>query len=215
MDKAFAKLQQFHVEYVSSSPQTLPISNIAAAGIRAFYFHDPDHHNLELIYFPSGKGQLKWQHSKGNLFLGIDHTAIGISNTTNSLHFYQQIFGLDKKGESWNEGTEQEHLNNVEGARLHITSLRSHLGPGIEFLQYLQPLTGKLYPIDTRADDIWYWQTTLITNNATALYNKLKEGGYQFVSNGLIDLKTETGKHFIAFITKDPDGHAMLIKEYL
>ncbi len=215
MDRAFARLKQFHVEYVSTAPQTLPSGNVAAAGIKAFYFHDPDNHNLELIYFPKGKGQLKWQKTNGKIFLGIDHTAIGISNTDNSLRFYQQVLGLDKKGESWNKGVEQEHLNNIEGASLHITGLRSDAGPGIEFLEYLNPRGGKQYPGDTRADDIWYWQTTLITNNVAAVYDKLKDQGYQFVSKGLIDLKPANGKHAHAFIVKDPDGHAMLIKGYL
>ena len=40
-------------------------------------------------------------------------------------------------GESENYGTEQEHLNNVFGAHLRITSLRSSSGIGIEFLEYL------------------------------------------------------------------------------
>ena len=212
MDKAFEWLKRFHVEYVSTAPQTLPVTNVAAAGIKAFYFHDPDNHNLELIFFPKGKGQPKWQQSNGKIFLGIDHTAIGISNTGNSLRFYQQVLGLDKKGESWNNGIEQEHLNNIEGASLHITGLRSVAGPGIEFLEYLMPCNGKHYPADTRADDIWYWQTTLITSNVSALYNKLKEEGYQFISKGIVDLLSAKGKEIKAFIVRDPDGHAMLIK---
>ncbi|MEO6452904.1 MAG: VOC family protein [Ginsengibacter sp.] len=60
MDKAYARLRKYMVMHVSTGPQTLPASNAAAAGIKAFYFHDPDMHNLELIYFPKGKGQPKW-----------------------------------------------------------------------------------------------------------------------------------------------------------
>jgi len=214
MNRAFTRLKEFNVEYVSTAPQTLPATNVAAAGIKAFYFHDPDNHNLELIYFPNGKGQPKWQVPRGKIFLGIDHTAIGISNTENSLHFYQQLLGFDKKGESWNNGEEQEHLNNIEGASLHITGLRSHAGPGIEFLEYLSPRNGKIYPPDTRADDIWFWQTTLLTNDASILFDKLKYEGYHFLSKGLIRLGAANGRRSNAFIVKDPDGHAMLIKDY-
>ena len=57
MDKAYAQLRKHMVMHVSTAPQTIPKSNAAAAGVRAFYFHDPDMHNLELIYFPKGKGQ--------------------------------------------------------------------------------------------------------------------------------------------------------------
>lgn len=213
MDKAFAQLKKFNVEYVSTAPQTLPVSNVAAAGIKAFYFHDPDNHNLELIYFPKGKGQAKWQQANGRIFLGIDHTAIGVSNTDNSLQFYRVILGIERKGDSWNFGTEQERLNNVEGASLHITGLRTSNGPGIEFLQYIKPGPGKPYPSDTRADDTWYWQTTLYTSDASSLYNKLKTAGYHFVSKELVQFNDVHKKYNKAFIVKDGDGHAMLIAE--
>src|SRR5713101_9268559 len=81
MDQAFEKLRAVKVQFVSTGPQTLPPSIPAAAGIKAFYFRDPDQHNLEIIYFPPGKGDPRWQEKTDNLFLGIDHTAVGISNT--------------------------------------------------------------------------------------------------------------------------------------
>jgi catechol 2,3-dioxygenase-like lactoylglutathione lyase family enzyme len=210
MDKAFEQLKKFNVEYVSTAPQTLPVTNVAAAGIKAFYFHDVDDQNLELIYFPKGKGDPRWQAVTGRIFLGIDHTAVGVSSTENSQKFYQDMLGIIRKGDSWNFGTEQEHLNNVEGASLHITGLRAQAGPGVEFLQYLKPGPGKKYPDDTRADDIWFWQTILITDNAETLYNKLRSSGYVFVSRELVHLDTI---HTRSFIVKDPDGHAVLIRE--
>lgn len=212
MDRAFAQLKKFNVEYVSTSPQTLPVTNTAAAGIKAFYFHDVDHHNLELIYFPKGKGNPKWQASNGKIFLGIDHTAIGVSSTENSQRFYVDLLGIERKGDSWNFGTEQEHLNNVEGASLHITGFRAAAGPGVEFLQYLEPGPGKPYPADTRADDIWFWQTTLFTSDAEALFSKLKNSGCTFISKELVHMHTD-GIHTTSFLVKDPDGHAMLVKE--
>jgi catechol 2,3-dioxygenase-like lactoylglutathione lyase family enzyme len=214
MDKAYQHLKEYNVEYVSTEPQTLPKSIPAAAGIKAFYFHDPDNHNLELIYFPEGKGQEKWQsghiRSNGNIFLGIDHTAIGVSNTENSHRFYSDLLGIDRKGDSWNKGMEQEHLNNVEGASLHITGYRAAEGPGIEFLQYITPGPGKPFPADSRTDDIWHWQTTLIVNNADDLYKKFKALNANFVSKQLV--KNASTK---SFIVRDPDGHAVFIKQYV
>jgi catechol 2,3-dioxygenase-like lactoylglutathione lyase family enzyme len=215
MDKAYRHLRKHMVEYVSSEPQTLPVSNPAAAGIKAFYFHDPDRHNIELIWFPKGKGQPKWQNANGKLFLGIDHTAIGISNTDSSLVFYQDILGIKRKGESWNMGKEQAHLNFVEGASLHITGLRAASGPGIEFLQYLKPGPGKPYPSDTRADDIWYWQTTLVADDIQKIFDQVESAGYRIVSKGMVSLQTRDGKQMRAFIVRDRDGHAMLITEKL
>lgn len=212
MDKAFQQVKKFNVEYVSTAPQTLPKSIPGAEGIKAFYFHDPDNHNLELIYFPKGKGQPKWQTNNSKIFLGIDHTAIGISNTESSAKFYNELLGIERKGDSWNKGNEQEHLNNVQGASLHITGNRAVTGPGIEFLQYLQPGPGKPYPADTRADDLWFWQTTVITDDAQSLYNKLKSANASFVSGELVHQHINS-IHTKSFIVKDPDGHALLIKE--
>jgi catechol 2,3-dioxygenase-like lactoylglutathione lyase family enzyme len=167
-----------------------------------------------LIYFPKGKGNPKWQSANDKIFLGIDHTAIGVSSTANSQKFYQDVLGIERKGESWNFGTEQEHLNNVEGASLHITGYRTAAGPGIEFLEYLKPGPGKIYPTNTRADDIWFWQTTLFTDDAEVLYNKLKILSYTFISKELVHLQSN-GRYTKLFMIKDPDGHAMLIKEII
>jgi catechol 2,3-dioxygenase-like lactoylglutathione lyase family enzyme len=214
MDKAYQQVKKYNAEHVSTSPQTLPKSIPAAEGIKAFYFHDPDNHNLELIYFPKGKGQDKWQKRNGKIFLGIDHTAIGISSTENSHKFYMELLGIERKGDSWNKGTEQEHLNNVEGASLHITGYRAAQGPGIEFLEYLAPGPGKHYPKDSRTDDIWHWQTTLIVEDAETVYSKLKTAGIVFISKELVHLHVN-GVHSKSFLVRDPDGHAMLIKEYV
>src|SRR5688572_9689483 len=166
MDSAYAQLKRNHVTHVSTAPQTLPKSIPAAAGVKAFYFRDPDGHNLELIYYPVGKGSDKWHLHENNktIFLGIDHTAIGISQTQQSRKFYGDLLGVNYQGESLNFGTEQEHLNNVFGSSVHITGNRAASGPGIEFLEYLTPIGGRLYPLDDRADDLIHWETILLTN---------------------------------------------------
>src|SRR5262249_9157920 len=80
MDKAYQQLRAYKVRQTSTGPQRIPDWNKAAAGIKAFYFKDPDGHNLELIYFPPGKGDPRWQQTNDRLFLGIDHTPITLSN---------------------------------------------------------------------------------------------------------------------------------------
>lgn len=160
MDTAYAQLRAHGVEYASTEPQTLPDWNANAAGIRAFYFRDPDGHFLEVLQFPEGKGDPKWHRmqSPGDaLFLGIDHSAIVVRDTEASLHYYRDQLGLRIAGTSENYGTEQEHLNNVFGARLRITTLRAASGPGIELLEYLAPRDGRPIPADSRASDLWHW----------------------------------------------------------
>src|SRR5207302_11454923 len=113
MAAAYARLRSFNVQHASSGPQRLPDWNRNAAGIQAFYFRDPDGHFLEVLAFPSDKGNAKWHQASDKLFLGIDHTAIVISDTDASLSFYRDLLGLQVVGESENYGPEQERLNNV------------------------------------------------------------------------------------------------------
>ncbi|HSB35858.1 MAG TPA: VOC family protein, partial [Thermoanaerobaculia bacterium] len=148
MAKAYARLREAKVVHASTGPQKLPAWNPNAGGIEAFYFRDPDGHALEVISFPEGKGDPRWRRVRPGslLFLGIDHTAIVVSDTDESRSFYEGVLGLRVAGESENWGDEQEHLNNVFGARLRITGLRCASGPGIEFLEYLTPRDGRPAP---------------------------------------------------------------------
>ena len=209
MERAYQWLRQHKVEHASTGPQRLPDWNSNAGGIKAFYFKDPDGHALEVLWFPTGKGDPKWHRPGDKLFLGIDHTAIVIADTEASLRFYRDTLGMRVAGESENYGTEQEHLNNVFGARLRITALRAASGPGIEFLEYLAPRDGKPYPLDTRANDLWNWQTRLTTADAEAAHQRLRGTHATLVSPGVVALpKGELG--FGKGLTvRDPDGHAV------
>src|SRR5215831_11600313 len=210
MDRAFAWLRKNRVQFVSSDPQTLPSYIRAAAGIRAFYFADPDGHPLEVLEFPADKGNPKWHHANEQpLFLGIDHTAIVVANTSVSLAFYRDVLGFRVVGKSENYGPEQEHLNNVFGAKLRITSLRSAEGPGVELLEYLTPGDGRAMSAGEQANDLVHHQTRLITDDIETVLKALQEKHYQLVSSGMAVLpKAETGCH-LAVIVRDPDGHPM------
>lgn len=213
MDRAYQHLRAHRARHASTGPQTIPASNKAAAGIRAFYFKDPDGHNLEIIAFPAGKGDPRWQRPNGKLFLGIDHTAVVVSSTARGLKFYRDLLELRVAGESMNYGTEQEHLNNVAGARLHITALRAAAGPGIEFLEYLAPRDGRPAPADSRANDLWHWQTTLSTASAAAAVEKLRGAGARMVAPGAVKIPDRNLGFGKGILARDPDGHALQIIE--
>ena len=211
MDKAYEQVAKHRVEHVSTSPQTLPDYIPAASGISAFYFRDPDDHNLELIYFPEGKGNPRWQNAQGQLFLGIDHSAIGIEETEESLDFYQDLIGLKVAGNSENFGPQQERLNQVFGARLLITGLTGQEGFGLEFLDYIAPPGGKPYPTDSTPADLWHWHTAIKVNDIEGLYQKAIEHGYVIISNGITSLK-DTGLGLEkGLLLRGPDGHALLL----
>ena len=206
MDQAYARLRRFQVQQASTGPQTLPGWNRAAGGISAYYFRDPDGHFLEILHFPADKGLDKWHHTD-RLFLGIDHTAIVVGDTDRTLKLYHGALGMAVVGESENYDTEQEHLNNVFGARLRITTLRAAAGPGIELLEYLAPGDGRLTPFDLKANDIGHWQTTLITSAPESVIGIVRERLFSLVSPHAITLTTGSVVH--ALLIRDLDGHGI------
>jgi catechol 2,3-dioxygenase-like lactoylglutathione lyase family enzyme len=208
MDRAYARLRQFNVEHASTGPQRLPDWNPNAGGIRAFYFHDPDRHFLEILQFPQDKGPDKW-HRPDQLFLGIDHTAIVASDTDRSLRFYRDLLRLRVAGESENYDIEQEHLNNVFGARLRITTLRALRGPGIELLEYLAPRDGRPAPLDLGANDVAHWQTTLLTPAPERVLDVLRLRTFTLVSPMTVALSDSAIGFRRVLLVRDPDGHGM------
>ena len=213
MDRAYNWLCQNKVRQVSSGPQLLPDYLKAAAGIRAFYFEDPDGHPLEVLQFPAEKGELKWHQATSQLFLGVDHTAIVVGNTEVSLKFYRDLLGLGVSGESENYGPEQEHLNNVFGARLRITSLRASSGPGIELLEYLAPTNGRPMPEDEHANDIIHHETCLVTEDVALASRRLRQARAPFISSAIIPFPNAEAGFHSTLLVRDPDGHPMELVE--
>lgn len=214
MDKAFGILRKNKVRFASTAPQTLPKTIPNAAGISAFYFKDFDNHVLEILSFPADKGAKKWHDlaNTGKLFLGIDHTAIVVNDSDESLKFYRDSLGLTVAGTSDNFGNEQEHLNNVFGAKLHITNLATKEdGIHVEFLEYLSPHDGKPFPRDTRSSDLWHWQTSFKAGNADELATILFKNKYDFISTGLINFTANNSGFSKALLVRDADGHAVRI----
>jgi catechol 2,3-dioxygenase-like lactoylglutathione lyase family enzyme len=215
MDAAYARLRRHRVEHASPEPQRLPDWNPNAGGIQAFYFKDPDGHPLEILQFPAGKGEARWQ-ARDRLFLGIDHTAIVVSDTGDSLRFYRDGLGLRVAGESTNYGAEQERLNNVFGARLHITALRAARGPGIEFLEYLSPRNGRL-AAGIQPNDLAHWQTTVTTADASLALEQFLMQRVMLVSPSVAMLGTPCAaglkacRHELGLLIRDPDGHAVKV----
>jgi catechol 2,3-dioxygenase-like lactoylglutathione lyase family enzyme len=209
MDQAYLWLRRHRVQHASPEPQRLPDWNRNAAGIRAFYFKDPDGHPLEVLQFPPDKGDPRWQLPSSSIFLGIDHTAIVVGDTEASLRFYRKTLGLRVASQGENYGIEQERLNNIFGARLRITTLRAQAGPAIELLEYLTPRDGRPLPGDARANDLTHWQTRLVVADEAALASLL--GRFSLVSPTAVTLVQDTLGFRQAFVGRDPDGHAMMV----
>ncbi len=210
MDRAYAHLQSFSIDPISVEPQTIPPSNEASAGVRAFKFKDPDRHNLELIWFPPGKGQDKWHTLTNRLFLGIDHSAIAVANTEQSLQFYRDILGMHIEGGSLNQGETQARLDGLPEAQVRVTALRpAQGGLGIELLDYITPANGRAMPSDWKSYDIAHMQVELVVNDIQAV-ELLRQNGVQSVSSQLVQTNTLSPDRQ-GFLVKDPNGHAMLL----
>ncbi len=184
LDVAYAHLLRQNTRIVSAGIQRLPDWNFDAAGIRALYFRDPDGHFLELIQFPSNKGEPRWQRRSQQLFRGIDHTAIVVSDLERSVAFYRDVLGFTITGESFNYGGEQELLNRVAGSRVRIKTFRGAKGPGIELLHYESPGLANAVSEEIAPNDLSAWRVDIRTSAPEATRE-----------------------------TVDPDDHALLVEE--
>ena len=211
MEAAWAQLRKYHVRQISPRPQTIPMSNQVAAGIKAIKFRDPDGHNLELLWFPEGKGNPVWKKPGTNLFLGIDHTAMTVRSTENSLKFYHDLLGLTVAGGTLNMGTEQEYLDSLPGARVLVTGLTPTMGPpGVEFLEYERPTAGRPFPADSHPTDLWHWHTTVVVSDVDAAATELRRMG-QLVSSNVVTIPDGNLGFKRGVLVRDPDGHVILI----
>jgi catechol 2,3-dioxygenase-like lactoylglutathione lyase family enzyme len=193
----------------SAAPQRIPYWNATAGGVRAFYFRDPDGHPLELIEYPAGRGDPRWQQRGGALFLGIDHTAIVVADTGAATAFY---LGCDMRvsGTSLNYGIEQELLSGVADARVRITTLAAAGGPGIELLEYLQPRRVRASPTEARASDLLHAVTTVAVDDASVAWQRLTRSGARGLTKGVARVP-DVGGWTAGFLVRDPHGHPVQI----
>lgn len=139
MDQAYKIIcNQPHAPISIGGPQQLPPST---GSVIAYKFRDPDGHPLELSYIPSGMSADRDNSSpQGAVFLGVDHSAITVSELETSIAFYTQTVGFGVAARVLNRGPTQERLDGLVGAEVDIVSLKSAAGgPHLELLHYRAP----------------------------------------------------------------------------
>src|SRR5262249_20411682 len=217
MDAVYKILQDNNVQQVSAYPIAIPPSNPGAAGMRAIKFHDPERHALELIYFPSGKGDASWHKPTNKLFLGLDHTAMTIAASDRGVAFSGGLLGLRAGTVTLTPGTTQEVLAGLLNDTCLVTAmLPSSAPPHIEFLDYKTPPGGRPLPADTKANDLWHWQTTLVTKDIAALAERLRKAGAQFITPEAAAIPQGAVPQLgfkQAIMVRDPTGHALRLVE--
>jgi catechol 2,3-dioxygenase-like lactoylglutathione lyase family enzyme len=217
MDAAYKILQENNVQQISAHPITIPESNPGAAGIKAVKFRDPEGHDLELIYFPPGKGDPSWQKQASQLFLGLDHTAMTVDSTEKGVTFYRDVLGFHVAGVTFNTGATQDVLDDLFNDTCLVTPMVPiSPPPHIEFLDYKTPPGGRPMPVDTKANDLWHWQTTLVTKDIQAATDRLRKAGAQFITPDVVSVPQEMRAQLgfkKAVMVRDPNGHAIRLIE--
>jgi catechol 2,3-dioxygenase-like lactoylglutathione lyase family enzyme len=190
------------------APQHLPASSGA---VTAFKFRDPEGHPLELLAFPPGNVPPRWRKAsrRHGPCLGIDHSAIVVSDTARSVAFYQQILGFSIAGGSLNRGREQEQLDAVPGAVVEVTALDPGTGnpPHLELLCYRSPDRPRGAPAALHSNDIAATRLMFEVDDVPGLERRLAGASVRFTSAGVGALQDNRQ----AWLIRDPDGHALLL----
>ncbi|MCJ2141092.1 VOC family protein [Methylobacterium sp. E-066] len=144
MDAAMARLARFGPAAISrGSAQVLPVSS---GGVTAYKFRDPDGHPLELIFFPDGSPAERWRDAPG-LFLGIDHSAITVTDLHAALAFLTGPLGLTVAQTGLNQGPEQARLDGLDDPEVDVLALEAPTpAPHVELLHYRRPITRQASP---------------------------------------------------------------------
>jgi extradiol dioxygenase family protein len=88
--------------------------------------------------------------------------------------------------------------------------------PHLEFLDYKTPPGGRPMPADTPTNDLWHWQTSLVTKDIRALTDRLRKAGAQFVTPDVVPIRQGDQAQLgfkKAVMIRDPNGHALRLIE--
>jgi catechol 2,3-dioxygenase-like lactoylglutathione lyase family enzyme len=188
-------------------PVMLPESS---GGAIAFKFRDHDGHPLELLAFPEGRTAAEWRNMfRAGPFLGIDHTAIAVSDSASSTKFFSSVFGFSVGTRTENRGPGQADLDDVDDAQVTVTQLAPDLpAPRLELLHY-HAGTRRPIPPDTASNDIAATHCAMRVASLDATAMALARRGTPLADDNLMILY---GDRRAALVT-GPDGHHFLVEE--
>ena len=135
-----------------TGPVTLPASS---GGVTAIKLRDPELHPFELLQFPAGAMPPAWdgiEPAPGGYALGIDHSAIVVSDIATSSAFYGAL-GLSVTSNTTNQGAQQDSLDAATGVVVEVVGMSpSQATPHVELLCYSAPAARA--PITVSANDV-------------------------------------------------------------
>ena len=198
MEAAFAHLSRLSPQAISrGGPQALPRS---AGGVAAYKFRDPDGHPLELISFPDGPAAERWREAAG-LFLGIDHSAITVTDLDRALAFYADSLGFSVVERGLNAGETQARLDGVPDPVVDVIALQppARGTPHLELLHYRRPATDRPTPVPFVPHDRATTRFVFAVDDVAATLAAIRRAGYPVRASG--DGTTA--------YAEGPDGHGL------
>jgi catechol 2,3-dioxygenase-like lactoylglutathione lyase family enzyme len=202
---------------IMAHPRFRPISRAGpvrlpaeSGGVTAFKFRDHDSHPLELIAFPAAGGPSEWRGAdRAGPFLGVDHTAIGVSDSAISTRFFSSAFGFTSGPRTENRGPGQADLDDVDDVQVSVTPLARDLpAPRMELLDY-HAGTRRPIPHDTASNDIAATHSVIQVASLEATADALARCGTPVSSDDLMTLHGDIP----AALVSGPDGHRFLVEE--
>lgn len=202
IEQASLWLQRQHVQGTPGAPVSDVRQN--TTGVRAVSFEDPDGHALEIVEYPAGQGDARWQRPTDRVFLGIDHAALVVGDTDESLRFYRDTLGLRVTARRESDAPEPPSAGTA--GRSRITTLRGGGGPAIELFESLAPRDAR--PVSHRGSR----QTLVVTTDA-----KLPVAGVGWSSAAnergkIVSIADATLGFRRGATAVDPDGHRVQLR---
>jgi catechol 2,3-dioxygenase-like lactoylglutathione lyase family enzyme len=181
-----------------------------SGGVTAFKFRDHDGHPLELLAFPDGHVPAEWRRANGiGSFLGVDHTAIGVSDSARSARFFGSVFGFSTGTRTENRGPEQADLDDVEDVHVSVTRLApDRPAPRLELLNY-HVGTRRPIPPDTASSDIVATHCVVQVPSLDATAAALARRGTPLAGDDHMILHGGVR----AALVSGPDGHRFLVQQ--
>lgn len=199
MDAAMAQLAPLQPVPISrGGPQVLPASS---GGVTAYKFRDPDGHPLELIVFPDGPPAARWRDAPG-LFLGIDHSAITVTDQDAALAFFTGPLGMTVAQRGLNHGPEQARLDGVDHPQVDVIALAPRVPtPHVELLHYRSPSARRPSPTPFGPADRASSRYILATDDVNGVLE----------TSRAIGLTPQIATDGAALYCAGPNGHGVLV----
>jgi catechol 2,3-dioxygenase-like lactoylglutathione lyase family enzyme len=190
-----------------NGPVRLPDTS---GGVTAFKFRDHDGHPLELLALPPGRVPEEWRRDNGTgPFLGVDHTAIAVSDPARSARFFGSVFGFSTGTRTENRGPGQADLDDVDDVHVSVTRLAPDLpSPRMELLHY-HVGTRRPIPHETASNDIVATHSVVRVASLDATAEALARCGTPLADDGRMILHG----NIRAALVSGPDGHRFLAQE--